>query len=146
MPSCSLGMMDIQIAALCDFAVDYGGRLCIFGVFESLSFPSFPALHLQCAIVLRVSFRKEDEGNHRLLLNFVDADGQSIVPPLDTQMALELPPDGFCAARNFILNLQNLKFDKAGLYAVDISLDNRSVASIPLTVRQFDWKPASPPA
>jgi len=138
--------MDIQIAALCDFAADYGGRLCISGVFESITVGGFPAIHMQCAVVLRVVFRREDEGMHRLVLNFVDEDGKAIMPALDAQMPLELPPDWFCAARNFILNMQNLKFDRAGMYAVDISIDERVVASIPLTLRQFQRPAPDEPA
>jgi hypothetical protein len=45
--------------------------------------------------------------------------------------------------RNYIVNLQQLKFDKPGLYSIDISLDNRPQASIPLLVRH---NPPAPPA
>jgi hypothetical protein len=37
--------------------------------------------------------------------------------------------------RNYIVNLQQLKFDNPGLYSIDISLDGRPQASIPLLVR-----------
>jgi hypothetical protein len=136
--------MDIQIAALCDFAADYGGRLCVSGVFENIMVVGFPAIHLQCAVVLRVVFRREDEGLHHVVLNFVDEDGKPIMPPLDTQMPLEMPPDWFFGARNFILNMQNLKFDRPGMYAVDVRIDERNVISIPLTVRQVEWNPPRP--
>ena len=44
--------------------------------------------------------------------------------------------------RNFIVNIQQLKFDSPGLYSMDISLDDRPQASIPLLVRHNP--PAAP--
>jgi hypothetical protein len=37
--------------------------------------------------------------------------------------------------RNFIVNIQQLKFDEPGLYSIDVLLDGRPQASIPLMVR-----------
>jgi hypothetical protein len=46
-----------------------------------------------------------------------------------------LPEDMHFGTRNFIVNLQQLKFDNPGLYSIDISLDDQPQASIPLLVR-----------
>ena len=37
----------------------------------------------------------------------------------------------------FILNIQRLKFEKFGQHAVDIAIDGRQEASIPLEVKQL---------
>ena len=37
----------------------------------------------------------------------------------------------------FILNIQRLKFEKFGQHAVDIAIDGRQEASIPLEVKQI---------
>ena len=34
--------MEIQIAALCDSAADYGGKLCVIGTFDTIVAQSFP--------------------------------------------------------------------------------------------------------
>jgi hypothetical protein len=39
------------------------------------------------------------------------------------------------ATRNFIINIQQLKFENPGLYSIDISLDGQPQTSIPLLVR-----------
>jgi hypothetical protein len=41
------------------------------------------------------------------------------------------------ATRNFIVNIQQLKFTEAGLYSVDVRLDDKSQASIPLLVKHL---------
>jgi len=39
--------------------------------------------------------------------------------------------------RNFIVNIQQLKFEEAGLYSVDIRFDDQSHSSIPLLIKQL---------
>jgi hypothetical protein len=46
-----------------------------------------------------------------------------------------LPEDMHFGTRNFIVNMQQLKFDNPGLYSIDVLLDDRQQASIPLLVR-----------
>src|SRR5207237_2013278 len=48
-----------------------------------------------------------------------------------------LPPDANFVARNFIINIQQLKFEKPGQDAMDIAIDGRQEASIPLHVKQM---------
>ena len=51
----------------------------------------------------------------------------------------------FFLSRNFIVNIQKLKFEKEGLYSIDIAVDGRQEGSIPLLVRVMP-KPSGPPA
>ena len=48
-----------------------------------------------------------------------------------------MPENERFAYRNFILNIQRLKFEKFGQHAVDIAIDGRQEASIPLEVKQI---------
>ncbi len=136
--------MNIQVAVLCDAATDDNGKLNLLGAFDTIYTQQLPAIHPQCSIALRVTFASEDEGKHHLQLNFVDADGQSIIaqfPPIPVEVAL--PEDMHFGTRNYIVNLQQLKFDNPGLYSIDISLDDRQQASIPLLVRHNPPAPAA---
>jgi hypothetical protein len=92
---------------------------------------------------LRVTFNPGDEGPHKLKLNFVNADGHSIMPPIEIPVAVALPDDAHFATRNFIVNIQQLKFAEAGLYSVDVRLDEKSQASIPLSVKNLPVRPAA---
>jgi len=128
--------MHIQVAVLCDAATEDHGKLNLLGAFDTIYTQQLPAVHPQCSIALRVTFGSEDEGAHTLKVNFVDADGRSIMPNL-IQIPLEvtLPEDTLFGTRNFIVNFQQLRFENPGLYSVDISLDDRPQASIPLLVK-----------
>ena len=135
--------MNIQVAVLCDAATDDNGKLNLLGAFDTIYARELPAVHPQCSVALRVTFFNGDEGKHTLRLNFVDADGRSIMPdfpPIPVEVTL--PDDVHFGTRNFIINIQQLKFDEPGLYSVDISLDEQSQANIPLLVKHVP--PAQP--
>jgi hypothetical protein len=128
--------MNIQVAVLCDAATDDNGKLNLLGSFDTIYAQELPAVHPQCSVALRVTFFSADEGKHQLKVNFVDADGRSIMPdfpPIPVEVAL--PDDMHFCTRNFILNIQQLKFEESGPFSVDISLDGQSQASIPLLVK-----------
>ncbi len=127
--------MNIQVAVLCDAATDDNGKLNLLGSFDTIYAREMPAIHPQCAVALRVTFMAGDEGKRLLKVNFVDADGQSIMPSLDIPVEITLPDEMHFCTRNFILNIQQLKFDEPGLYSVDVSMDDQSQASIPLLVK-----------
>ena len=48
--------------------------------------------------------------------------------------------DSTFVSRNFIINIQQLKFEQAGLYSIDVALDGRQLTSIPLCVKQVEQK------
>jgi len=144
MPGASLTFrpMDIQVAALCDAATEYDGKLCLLGAFDTIVAGSLPAIHPQCSVALRILFRKEEEGSHVVRVLFVDEDGHSIVPAMETSFDIELPEDLFFTTRNLILNLQQLPFARRGAYSIDVAIDARQLASIPLQVRVVQPPPA----
>jgi hypothetical protein len=129
--------MNIQVAVLCDAATDDAGKLNLLGAFDTIYAPQMPAIHPQCAVALRATFQPGDEGARKLSLNFINADGHSILQGVDLDVSVTLPDDAHFVTRNFIVNIQQLKFDEPGLYSVDVRLDNETVASVPLLVRQM---------
>ena len=128
--------MNIQVAVVCDAAADYSGKLNILGAFDTIFASSFPATHPQCAVALRLVFQRIEEGSHKLRMNFVDADGRFVMPSIDIPVDVVFPNDASDLVRNFIFNIQQLKFDSPGQYAIDIALDGRQEASILLRVQQ----------
>src|SRR5512136_1800418 len=134
--------MNIQVAVLCDAATDDNGKLNMLGAFDTIYTQQLPAVHPQCSIALRVTFGHEDEGTHKLKLSFVDADGRSIMPGIDIPVEVVLPGDSHFGTRNFIVNIQQLKFENPGLYSIDLTLDGQPQASIPLLVRHNPPAPA----
>lgn len=127
--------MNIQVAVLCDAATEEAGKLNLLGAFDTIIAQQIPATHPQCSIALRVTFSHEDEGAHKLRFNFVDADGGSIMPGIDLPTEVVLPYDSHFGTRNYIVTFQQLKFDLPGLYSIDLLLDGKPQASIPLLVK-----------
>ena len=106
--------MDIQIAALCDAATDSHGKLNILGTFDTINAGQLPAVHPQCSIALRLVFSKMEEGHKELKLNFVDEDGKLVMPSIDIPVDVQVPEDTSFISRNFIINIQQLRFERAG--------------------------------
>ena len=63
------------------------------------------------------------------------------IPSIPVEVAL--PDDMHFGTRNFIVNIQQLKFENPGLYSIDLLLDGQLQANIPLLVRH---NPPAPPA
>jgi hypothetical protein len=135
--------VNIQVATLCDAATDDNGKLNLLGAFDTIFAAQLPAMHPQCSVALRVTFMSGDEGERKLKLNFVNADGKSIMPPIEIPVAIALPEDAHFLTRNFIVNIQGLKFPEAGLYSVDVRLDDKSQAGIPLQIKLLPSREAA---
>lgn len=142
------GAMDMQIAILCDAATDNSGKLNILGTFDTIYTTQLPAIHPQCSIALRMAFNKAEEGIHKVRLTFVDEDGKPVMPnmtSIDMAVDVKVPDDTLFVSRNFIVNIHQLKFERPGLYSVDISMDGRQVGSISLLVKQMPAKEEQQP-
>ncbi len=143
--------MEIQIAVLCDAATDSHGKLNILGTFDTIYTSQLPAVHPQCSIALRMTFDKDEEGKHHLKLAFLDEDGQLVkgenerllMPSMDIPLEVAVPDDSIFVSRNFIINIQQLKFEKPGLYSIDIAMDEQRKATIPLLIKHMPPKEPS---
>jgi hypothetical protein len=139
-------LMDVQVAVLCDAATDYAGKLNLLGTFDTIVTHQLPAVHPQCSVALRIVFSRIEEGSHKVRMNLVDEDGRAVMPGIELPADVVFPNEGNFLSRNFIVNIQHLKFDKAGHYAIDVAIDGRHEASIPLQIRQLTPAPAKPDA
>ena len=139
--------MDLQIAVICDAATDNAGKLNILGTFDTIFVAQTPAKHPQCAVALRMSFSKVEEGAHKVRMSFMDEDGKTVMPVMEIPLDVRVPEDAIFVSRNILVNIHQLTLPKAGLYSVDIGLDGRQVGSIPLlvkTMQQPQPKPEDP--
>ncbi len=126
--------MKVEVFALCDAAVDYAGKLSLLGAFDGIFAREAPVLHPQCAIAIRLRVARAEEGPHVLQLNFIDADGHRVMPGVNANFEVRIPPQRESMAINLVLNIHQLKFDRFEEYAVDLSIDDRPEASLPLVV------------
>ena len=128
--------MEIEVFTLCDAAADYQGRLSILGIFDTIFAANLPALHPHCSVALRIRFSKVEEGKHNLTLHIVDYDGNMIIPPLSGEFGIQLAGNDQHGTINLVLNLQGLKFQHPGEYAVNLVINREEKASFQLMLKQ----------
>ncbi|HHT9159631.1 MAG TPA: DUF6941 family protein [Candidatus Brocadiaceae bacterium] len=128
--------MNKEVFVLCDAATETVGKLNILGAFDNIYSRSSPATHPQCAIALRVRFNQIEKGEHKIRVNIVDEDGKLIMPSLDAKINVDFPQNMDSSIANLILNIHGLKIEKFGKYSVDLAIDGRQEASLPLNFIQ----------
>ena len=129
--------MNLELFALCDAATVAGGKLNILGAFDSVFSNQAPGTHAQCAVAMRLRFGLMEEGEHRLKLTIIDADGKPIMPSLDGSTVVKIAPEEESAVANFIINIQKLKLPQFGPYSINLSMDDKHVASLPLNFKEI---------
>ncbi|MGB9602961.1 MAG: DUF6941 family protein [Limisphaerales bacterium] len=133
--------MNIEVFVLCDAATDNHGKLNILGAFDTVWAPNTPVVHPFCAIALRIRFLRIEEGVHPLRINFVDEDGKNIMPAIDGNINIKFSTDDESVAANLIVNVQGLRLEKFGSYSIDLAINGRHMASLPLFLKQVKLPP-----
>ena len=128
--------MQIETFVLCDAATDYFGKLNVLGAFDTIWSPNVPAVYPQCSLALRIRFSAIERGEHKVKVNFVDADGSHLIPAADGILNVNFSDQQRTGAANLILNIQGLKLPKYGEYSIDLAVDDRALGSLPLYLRQ----------
>ncbi len=126
--------MNIEVFSLCDAATNDTGKLNILGAFDTIWMSQMPGIHPQCAVVLRVRFGVLERGEHRISVSFVDADGKHIIPSASGMIKVSFPDGQRSGSANLILNIHGLKLEKFGEYSIDLAINGKNTASLPLFV------------
>lgn len=137
--------MKVEIFTLCDAATaDAGGKLNILGSFDRIHAASVPVTHPLCALAIKLRFERLEEGQKRVRISFMDADGQAVMPTLDANTQVMFPPGEHTVTACLVLQIQQLKLPNYGEYSIDLGIDGRQEASIPLFVRPAPGQQAPP--
>jgi hypothetical protein len=127
--------MKVEIFTLCDAATtDAAGKLNILGSFDRLNAKEAPVTHAQCALAIKLRFERLEEGQKRIRIAFVDSDGASVMPTVETTTQVQFQAADSSATASIVLNIQQLKLPKFGEYSIDLAVDDRHEASVPLLV------------
>lgn len=129
--------MNIEVFSLCDAAtVDVAGKLNVLGAFDMIWSAKMPTVYPQCAIALRIRFDSIERGEHRVAVNFVDLDGKHIIPGANGTININFANEQRSGSANLVFNIQMLKLEKFGEYSIDLAVDSKKEASLPLFVRE----------
>lgn len=127
--------MELETFVLCDAATDYRGKLNLLGTFDTIYAGKLPLVWPHCALALRLRFSGIEEGGHGVRINFIDGDGHPILPPLEGKVEVKIRPGMSTVATNMILNIDRLKLEHEGEYSINLAVDGRQIASLPLYLR-----------
>jgi Family of unknown function (DUF6941) len=130
--------MKVEIFTLCDAATtDSGGKINILGSFDHIWGNTTPITYPLCALALKIRFEKLEEGQKRIALSFIDADGKSVMPTLNAQIQVRVGPNEISATVPISLIVQQINLPHFGEYSIGLAVDGRQEASIPLFVRRI---------
>jgi len=128
--------MNVEIFTLCDAAtLDTAGKLNILGSFDRLNAAAEPIVHMHCALALKLRFERIEESDKKFRLAFVDSDGAAVMPPLEGTAQVRFQDNDSSSTVSMALGIQQLKLPKFGEYSIDLAIDGRHEASIPLFVK-----------
>lgn len=127
--------MKVEIFTLCDAATtDAGGKLNILGSFDRLMAQQAPLMHPQCALAIKLRFQRVEEGQKQIRVSFVDLDGKAVMPTVDATTHVQFKDNDSSATASLVLNIQQLKLPSFAEYSIDLAVNDRHEASIPLVV------------
>jgi hypothetical protein len=129
--------MKIEFLTLADFAADYGGKLSVVGIFDTIFARQMPAVHPHCCLAVKLRFDREEEGQKRLRLLICDDDGKLILPAMEIPITVTMPAGVETNTIQVVANIAGMKIDTFGEHSIDLELDGRHEGSSPLFARQM---------
>jgi hypothetical protein len=89
---------------------------------------------------MRFCFTPEDDGNHDLQISIIDEDGKPVNEkmPIKGAMPVQIPDNVAFMTRHLIVGFQGLTFPRAGVYSVDILVDDELIQRLPLRIIKVD--------
>ncbi|MHC4482097.1 MAG: DUF6941 family protein [Planctomycetota bacterium] len=128
--------MEVEAFLLCDCATDSQGKLNVLGAFDTIFATRTPIAYPACTVAARIRFSRIEQGEHNIRINVIDEDGKEISPRLERTISIQVAENDNSSFANIILNFQGLKLKRYGEYRVDLAIDGRQEATVPLKVRQ----------
>lgn len=116
--------MEVEIFTICDHAQDLGGKLFIIGTFDTLFAQEYPLVHPNFSIAGRLRFSEKELGTRQMKLIVTDPNGKNLVNAIEGQIQISKPNSiADYVSTNFVINLNQIKFDLPGLYKFELHID-----------------------
>lgn len=122
----------IEVFALCETAQEFAGRFNLLGTFETIQVPATLIVLPGLSSAIRMRFWPEEAGWHRCVLRIIDSDGRLVTQDVQTEFAISDGEQNSSETVNLIIRFQNIRFQNAGEFGVELYLDGNLEASLPL--------------
>ena len=138
--------MNVDVFTLCDFAQNTpGNKMNIVATFNRIFARQIPAVHPLCALAVLMRFQQIEQGTKNIRVSIIDSDGRPVVPILEAQLNVQISPNESDASVPLAVVIQQISLPRYGEYSVDLAVDGRQEASIPLYVLQAPLPQQTPP-
>jgi hypothetical protein len=129
--------MKVELFTLCDFAqAEPTGKMNLLGTFDRIVAKEAPITRSVFAVAARLRFEAHEEGARTVALSFIDSDGQRVMPLLRAQFNVKVQPSEPSATLNYVMVVPQIKLPRFGDYQIDLAVDDKVEATLPLYVRQ----------
>ena len=128
--------MRTNFAFLCDAAAQGAeGKISALGIgISQLHAQQVPVQRPQMVLVAQLGFDADEAGTKQLSVRLIDADGGNVIQPVDGQIVFNAPDGALSPVAQVMLEFALVTFPQFGVYSVDLSIDEQSIASLPLEV------------
>ena len=127
--------MKVELFTFCDFAQENSGKLTIVGTFDTIVSRTFPCIHTQLSVVIRIRFDLWEFADHKFKIETKDLDGSMVIKPIHGN--LEVKGVGNATAVSHLLfTISNLHFKNPGVINFILYIDEKEIVSIPLYLAQ----------
>ncbi|MDR0721457.1 MAG: hypothetical protein LBF75_01510 [Treponema sp.] len=127
--------MKIELFTFCDFAQENSGKLTIVGTFDTIISRTFPCMHPQLAVVIRIRFDLWEFSSHSFRIETRDLQGEMSMDPITGNIDVKGVGNA-TAVSHLVFTISNLRFKNIGVINFVLYIDDREVGLIPLHVRK----------
>jgi hypothetical protein len=127
--------MTIELFTFCDFAQENAGKLTIVGTFDTIIARSFPCVHPQLSVVIRVRFDLWEFARHNFRIETRDLNGEMSMEAITGTVDVKGVGNA-TAVSHLVFTIANLHFKGGGVVNFVLYVDDKELASIPLYIRK----------
>jgi hypothetical protein len=124
-----------EIFTFCDFAQEHSGKLTVVGTFDTIISRSFPCIHPQLSVVIRIRFDIWEFSSHSFRVEARDLDGEVTVEPVTGTVDVRGAGNA-TAVSHLVFSISNLRFASSGVVNFVLYVDDREISSVPLYIRK----------
>jgi len=125
----------LEIFSICDAATISSGKVNMLGAFDTIYVSDAPTIHRSSAIVVRLRFDRYEKNSYKLSISIQDENGN--IKSLFFEDNLSFSHSGNeSTSSNFILNVQDLKFEKLGTYYLLLKINDKFINKLPIFVKK----------
>ncbi len=127
--------MKTELFTICDFAQEQGGKLTIVGTYDTIVSRSFPCVHPQLSVVIRIRFDLWEFGTHSFRVETRDLDEEMTLEPVIGRLIAQGAGNA-TAVSHVLYSITNLKLKSSGIINFVLYIDDKEITSIPLYLRK----------